>query len=83
MKCNPRTTLPTLQGSKQVRNHTGDMRRNIAERYNFREKDLPVLKPGQSFRFHNGEDWSRRAKILENYKNDRSYVLETDQGTTI
>ena len=39
--------------------------------------------PEQSVRLHNGEDWSRKAKIFENHKSDRSYLLEKDKGTII
>ena len=67
------------------------MKRNVAENHNSRAKDLRVLNQDRLHityyilvycRLHNGEDWSRKAKIVENHKSDRSHLLETDKGTT-
>ena len=57
MNRNPRTTLPILQGSKKVQNYSRDTRKNVAEKYNLRAKELPMLRPGQTVRFHNSENW--------------------------
>ena len=83
MNRNPRATLPTLVGNRKIKNFSRGTRKVVAEKYNSRAKELPMLKPGQTVRLHNGKDWSRKAKIIDNHKNDRSYVLETDKGTTI
>eukprot|EP00112_Aurelia_sp_Birch-Aquarium-sp1_P023106 Seg6752.2 transcript_id=Seg6752.2/GoldUCD/mRNA.D3Y31 product="hypothetical protein" protein_id=Seg6752.2/GoldUCD/D3Y31 len=83
MNRNPRTTLPTLVGNKKMKFYSRDMRKNVAGKYNSRAKDLPVLKPGQTVRLHDGKDWSRKAKIIDNHENDISYVLETEKGTTV
>ena len=42
-----------------------------------------MLSHGDTVRVHNGVDWSRKAKIVENHKNDTSYAIETEKGTLI
>jgi len=46
-------------------------------------KPLEPLQPGDSVRFHDGSSWSRRAKVISNTKEPRSYLIRTDKHTTL
>ena len=46
-------------------------------------KLLPNLQPEDSVRFHDGNSWSRRAKVVAEAPEPRSYIIKTDKHTTI
>ena len=46
-------------------------------------RPLPLLQPGDNVRFHDGNSWARRATVVSQCKEPRSYRIRTDKDTII
>lgn len=70
-----RTLVPSINDNRRT---TKSSKKTIDGR-----KTLPKLQPGDNVRFHDGNSWSRRAKVVKEAPEPRSYFIKTDKQTTV
>ena len=78
MQRNPRTLLPSAkQYSVKAPTYSTTY-------YNRDAKDLPSLKPHDTFRIQNGTSWHEKGKVIEPLEQPpRSYTVETENGSIL